>query len=67
VGPEKQPLLGNGREADSGMTFVAGQKVINKQEQTAAARKRLGKRVPAATDTQTKMNGVVCMGLTEEL
>jgi hypothetical protein len=35
------------------------------QEQTAAARERLGKHVPAETDK--RMMGVVCMGRAEEL
>jgi hypothetical protein len=32
------------------MTSVAMHLILNKQEQTAAARERLGKHVPAATD-----------------
>jgi hypothetical protein len=61
VEPEKQPLpangsettfvLGNGLEIDNGTTSFATQEILNKQEYTAAARERLGKHVPAATDT----------------
>jgi hypothetical protein len=39
--------------------------MLNKQEQMAAACKRLGKHVPAATDT--RMKSVVCAGRAEEL
>jgi hypothetical protein len=57
--PEREPLLANGSEA----TYVSRKRPRNrhrndarckaedKQEQTAAARKWLGKHVPAATDT----------------
>jgi hypothetical protein len=59
--PEKQPLLANGSETIfvldngcetvNGTTLVASQQILNKQEYTAATRKRHGKDVPAATDT----------------
>jgi hypothetical protein len=75
VEPEKQPLLangseqhsflGNGRETDNGTTSVAREQILNKQEQTAASTERIGKRVPAATDT--RMNGGVCAGRAEQL
>jgi hypothetical protein len=39
------------------MTSVARQQIINKKEQTTAARERLGKHVPAARNT--RMNCVV--------
>jgi hypothetical protein len=76
VESEKQPLLANDSETtfisrqrprNKGTTSVAGQQILNKQEQTAAARERLGKHVPAATDTHTRMNSVVCVGRAEEL
>jgi hypothetical protein len=40
-------------------------KILNKQEQTTAARERLGKHVSAATDT--KINGVICAVRAEKL
>jgi hypothetical protein len=33
----------------------------------ADARERLGKHVPTATDTHTRMNGGVCAGCAEQL
>jgi hypothetical protein len=61
VEPEKPPLLVNGsettfvsfnvRETDNGTTPVAGQQILHKQEQGAVSRQRLGKHIPAATDT----------------
>jgi hypothetical protein len=42
------------------MTALASQQIRSKQEQTAAARERLGKHVPVATDMHMRMNGVVC-------
>jgi cytochrome c5 len=53
-------FLGNGRETDNGTKSVARQQIISKQEQTAAARERLGKHVPAATNTHTKIKDIVC-------
>jgi hypothetical protein len=64
-GSEKHSFLGNGRETDNGTRPVARQQILDKQQQTAAAREQLGKQVPAATDT--RMNGVVCAGHAEEL
>jgi hypothetical protein len=46
---------------------VAKQLILNKQEQTAAARDRLGKYVLAAKDKHARMNDVVCAGRAEEL
>jgi hypothetical protein len=43
------------------------QQILNKQEQTAAAKERLGKHVPAAADTHTRMNGVIYACRAEEL
>jgi hypothetical protein len=63
VRPEKQPLLANGSET----TFIAGQQILNKQEQTVAVRKRFGKHVPAATDMHTRMNDVACAARVEQL
>jgi hypothetical protein len=69
VEPEKQLLLTKGSETtegtDKGTTSVDIQNILNSQEQMAAARKRLGKQVPAATEM--RMNGVVCAGRAEEL
>jgi hypothetical protein len=45
----KHLFLGNGYKIDNGMTSVARQQILNKQEQTAAAREHLGKQVPAKT------------------
>jgi hypothetical protein len=57
--PEEQPLLangketasflGNGCEAYNGTTSVPRQQILNKQEQTAAAKEGIGKHVPATT------------------
>jgi hypothetical protein len=49
------------------MTSVATQQILNKKEQTTAAREQLGKHVPAATDMHTRVNVVVCAGRAEEL
>jgi hypothetical protein len=48
---KQHSFLGNGRETDNGTTSVARQQILNKLEQTAVATERLGKHVPAATDT----------------
>jgi hypothetical protein len=40
-------FLGNGSETDNGTTSVARQQILNKQEETAAAREWLGKDIPA--------------------
>jgi hypothetical protein len=47
VEPERRPLQAKGIET----TSVSRQQILNKQEQTAVAKERLGKYVPAATDT----------------
>jgi hypothetical protein len=44
-------LLGSDLETDNDTTFAASQQIFNKQEQTAGARERLDKHVPAAMDT----------------
>jgi hypothetical protein len=70
VEPEKQPLLANGSETtflsngaeiDNGTTSAARHQILNKREWTAAARERLGKHVPAPTDTHAK-DEMSCMG-----
>jgi hypothetical protein len=45
-------LLGSDAETDNKTTFAARQQIVNKEEFMAAARERLGKHVPAATDTR---------------
>jgi hypothetical protein len=62
---KQRSFLGNSRETDNGTTSIARQQIHNKQEYKADARERLGKYVPAATDT--RMNGVVCPGRAKEL
>jgi hypothetical protein len=50
--PIKQlSFLGNNHLADNGATSITRQQILNKQEQKAATRERLGKHYPAATDT----------------
>jgi hypothetical protein len=67
VEPQKQQLLGNGREKDNGTASITTQQILNKQEYTAAAWEQLGKHVPAATDTHKRMNGVAYAGRAVEL
>jgi hypothetical protein len=76
VEPERQPLLGSGsektlvsrqrHETDNRRTSVDRKKILNKQEYMVAARERLDKRVPAATDTLTRIDGFICAGRGEE-
>jgi hypothetical protein len=58
-GSEKYSFLRNGRKAANGTTPVARYHILDKQEYTAAARERLGKHFPPATEMHRKMNGVV--------
>jgi hypothetical protein len=48
-------LLSSGFETDIETTFVARQQIFNKQEQIAVAGELLGEHVPAAMDTQAKI------------
>jgi hypothetical protein len=44
-------LEGDSYETDNRMTSIARQQILNKHEQTAAARERLGEHVPVAKGT----------------
>jgi hypothetical protein len=55
-GSEKHSFKGKGRQTDNGTTSVTRQQILNKQKLTAAARERLGKHVPAATDTHATID-----------
>jgi hypothetical protein len=62
------PLLGNDHEKNNGITFTAGQQILNKQVYTAVTGQRLRKQTCFHRNDWSKtMNGVFYAVLTELL